>query len=100
MKPRIVALASIVLLGCLVPTLVSAQQEKAPDILKSWPGRWSCSDSASDGSAHDRYQLDAVAYGKWLKFSADYPTQNGQQRRYETLFHLDAKTQHWFVLSY
>jgi hypothetical protein len=81
-------------------TSASAQTGRAaPDILKSWPGHWSCIASASDGSAPDRHQLDAIAYGKWLKFSANYTMQNGQQRRFETLFHFDPKTRHWFVLS-
>lgn len=82
-------------------TPASAQTDgAAPDILKSWPGRWSCIASASDGGAPDRHQLTAIGYGKWLKFSANYTMHDGRPRRFETLFHFDAKTRHWFVLSY
>lgn len=99
MNAKVVALAGVALLYCGV--LAFAQTDgAAPDILKSWPGRWACTDSASDGSDSDRYQLDAVDYGKWLKFSANYTMHNGRQRSYETLFHFDPKTQRWFVLSY
>ena len=101
MKANVVALASVALLYFGTPLFASAETTgTAPDILKSWPGRWSCSDSASDGSVHDHYQLDAVAYGKWLRFSANYATHDGKQRQFESLYHFDAKTQHWLVLSY
>jgi hypothetical protein len=101
MKPTVLALASVALLYCVAPLFASDQKGGvAPDILKAWPGRWSCIDSASDGSAHDRYQLDAADYGKWLKFSLAYTPRPGPQRQFETLFHFDAKTQHWFTLSY
>ncbi len=91
-------LLAAVTLAVAIPTSSSSA---SLNILETWPGSWSCTDTASNQRTPVHYRMDATVYGTWLQFSADYPGENGTPaRKFTLLIEYSTESRKWFIISF